>query len=266
MQETDFPATDGFAPIDPPILLGFDPAFLIGLILLVLAVAAAMYLFGRWRGGEGSGSDDAPAEIHAAILKLSGAAMGADSNHLRGRVQALRDLIERLLGPVLTLNTGLSDALEDMDRAIEGKPKSEHGHGHGGQDHGHGGDGHAKGAGGHGGASHKPAHDDHASGSAAAASSTIAVIGLPIHIHTAPEAAPAHGGGHGETHPKALTHDEQTSALALAARRFHDHWSRSDLRIRELRAARAALSRRPPADGGKSDGGGASGSRVWDRR
>lgn len=258
MQETDFPATDGFAPIDPPILLGFDPAFLIGLILLVLAVAAAMYLFGRWRGGEGSGSDDAPAEIHAAILKASRAAMAADSNDLRGRAQTLRDLIERLLGPLLVLNKGMSGALKDMDAALKGDIKDDHGHG-GGHGGGHGSD--------HGSGHHKTSHDDHHSatpgpggGSAAAASSTIAVIGHPIHIHAAPEPAPAHAphASHGET--RKMTHDEQTNALALSVRQFNDYWSKSDLRVRELRAARTALSQRPPMDGARG-----SDARVWDR-
>ena len=252
MQETDFPATDGFAPLDPPILLGLDPVFLIGLILLVLALAAAMYLFGRRAGGQDRGSDDAPAQIHADILKLSRAAMAADSNDLRGRVQALRDRIERLLGPVLVLNTGMAGALEDMDAAIEGRVEDDHGHGHG---HGHG---HAKGD--HGGDSHKPAHEDHAPTGAAAASSTIAVIGLPIHIHNTPPPASPHGGGHGEHHARTMTHDEQTRALALSARRFNDYWSKSDLRVRELRAARIALSRRPSTDGAR-----ASDARVWDR-
>ena len=246
MQETDFPATDGFAPLDPPILLGLDPVFLIGLILLVLALAAAMYLFGRRAGGQDRGSDDAPAQIHADILKLSRAAMAADSNDLRGRVQALRDRIERLLGPVLVLNTGMAGALEDMDAAIEGRVEDDHGHGH------------AKGD--HGGDSHKPAHEDHAPTGAAAASSTIAVIGLPIHIHNAPQAAPPSGGGHGEPHARTMTHDEQTRALALSVRRFNDYWSKSDLRVRELRAARAALSQRPPVDGARG-----SDARVWDR-
>ena len=49
-------------------------------------------------------------------------------------------------------------------------------------------------------------------------------------------------------------------ALALSARRFNDHWSKSGLRVRELRAARAALAQRPPMDGAKG-----SDSRVWDR-
>ncbi|WP_421730829.1 hypothetical protein [Brevundimonas sp.] len=255
MQETDFPAADGFAPIDPPILLGFDPVFLIGLMLLLLAIAAGMYLLGRRHGGRAGGSDDAPAEIHGAVLKRSRRAMAADSNDLRGRVQDLRDLIERLLGPVLVLNKGLSGALKDLDAALKGEIKDEHGHpeGHGG---GHG-------------AGHKPAHDDHppaggtaaSGGGGAAASSTIAVIGLPIHIHAAPEPTPAHAAhGHGEHHARTMTHDEQTSALALSVRKFNDYWSKSDLRIRELRAARAALSRRPPQD--LSSG---AETRVWDR-
>lgn len=259
MQETDFPATDGFAPLDPPILLGLDPVFLIGLILLVLALAAAMYLFGRRAGGQDRGSDDAPAQIHADILKLSRAAMAADSNDLRGRVQALHDRIERLLGPLLVLNTGMAGALKDMDAAIKGRVADDHGH----SDHGNGGHGghggHAKSGGDHGADPHKPAHEDHAPTGAAAAASTIAVIGLPIHIHNTPPAAPS-GGGHGEHHARAMTHDEQTRALALSVRRFNDYWSKSDLRVRELRAARAALSQRPPVDGARG-----SDARVWDR-
>ena len=91
MQETDFPATDGFAPLDPPILLGLDPVFLIGLILLVLALAAAMYLFGRRSGGQDRGSDDAPAQIHADILKLSRAAMAAEMETSRAQLNRVLD-------------------------------------------------------------------------------------------------------------------------------------------------------------------------------
>jgi len=257
MQETDFPATDTFAPIDPPILLGFDPVFLSALLLVLAAIALGMFLLGRWHAGRSdSGSDDAPAQIHAAILTSSRAAMAADSNDLRGRVQTLRDLIEQLLGPVLALNRGLYGALKDMDVAFKGEIKDAHGAGHGGAAHGD-----------HGSSHHTPAprHDQTSSpipgsGGGAAASSAIAVIGHPIHIHTspAPVPAPSHDPSHGE--PRKMSHDEQTSALALSVRRFNDHWSKTDLRIRELRAARAALSRRPPAGVVK-----ASDTRVWEK-
>ena len=48
-----------------------------------------------------------------------------------------------------------------------------------------------------------------------------------------------------ETRP--MTGPEQIDALSRAIRAFHDHWARGPERIAELRAARTALLRRPPA-------------------
>ena len=58
-----------------------------------------------------------------------------------------------------------------------------------------------------------------------------------------------------------MTGPEQIDALSKAVRAFHDHWSRGPERIRELREAGRALSRRPSAGVLRSPDG-----RVWERR
>ena len=85
----------------------------------------------------------------------------------------------------------------------------------------------------------------------------------------APAAHPAHGDQHddhkpGKPEPKpetrSMTGPEQIEALSRAVRAFHDHWSRSPERIRELREARRALSRRPSSAALRTPDG-----RVWDQ-
>jgi hypothetical protein len=68
-----------------------------------------------------------------------------------------------------------------------------------------------------------------------------------ININVNPS-APSPSGPSGD-----LSGKEQTDALAVAVRAFHDWWSDADARKRELVNARAQLSRRPPGDHGHGD-------------
>lgn len=267
MYPSDFsPADSAITPVDPPLLLGLEPVLVLMLVLLLLAVAAGMFMLGRRQATQdgGSDADRAPEEIHRAILLASLAAMAASSNDLKARAVALRNAIDAYLKPVIVVGTGVSGPIKALDEALKGEIKeapkatvaaSKPGDGH---EHGH----------------DKPAAH-HPSAAAAPATINQIYIGGPPASST--------GGDHsGDPRPgaevrpaprpepkpepkpetRSMTGPEQTEALSKALRAFHDHWSESRLRIDEMKAARAALSRRPPASAVRS----ADGGRVWERR
>ena len=257
MYPSDFEAADALASrIDEPLLLGLPPLLALILFLLLLAVASGFFFFGRWHVSR-SGDNDAeraPDEIHRAILKASMAAMAASSDELRSRAKALRAAIEDHLGPVLAIGKGVNGPVKDLDAALKGEiketPKADN------KDHGYGGD-----------HSH-----DHKAQTLPAGVPPVTVNQIFVGGVTPPAQHPHHGGhddGHKPDKPHAepkletrpMTGPEQIDALSRAVRAFHDHWSHGPERIRELRAARRALSRRPsPAALRGSDG------RVWDQR
>lgn len=254
------PADTFYEPVQDTLVLGVPPLLLVlGLILLLAAG-----LLGWWLGREqvgadgGSDADKAPAEIHKAILAASSGAMAASSNDLKGKAQALHDTVERLIGPVLTVAKGVAPSMKGLAEALKGEKKVEvkpttpaH------TESARTGDG---------------AHDTHDAGGAATGPVTVNQVyigGVAVaqpasgHHHGSDH---AHGHGHGHAPPapakaetQAMTGPEQIEALSRAVRQFHDHWLDGPARIRELKEARNALSRRPPASALKSDG------RVWDR-
>lgn len=247
MYPSDFNSADPvYSQVDEPLFLGLPPLLAFLLILLLIAVGVGMFMLGRWRAEQGQGDDvdKAPREIHEAILNASRAAMAASSDELRSRAQALRQAITDHIGPVLVVGQA-GKSIAKLDEALKGEIKEakadDHAHGHG-HAQGHG-DAHAAAVppvtvnqifvgGSH---PQAPAHDDHHK---------------PDKPHAEPRA---------ETRP--MTGPEQIDHLSRAVRAFHDHWSNGPERIRELREARRALSRRPPASALKSSGDG----RVWDR-
>lgn len=264
MYQDDFAAPDAvYAPAGEGLMLGLPPLLLFMLLLLFAAVAALAWRMGRNAGGGAAGDDAAPAEIHRAILTASSAAMAASSNELKARAQALRDLIHDLLGPVLDVAKGVTPALKGLDEALKGEKKVEA----------------------------KPAppppatvHPEPACGCGKPDGCTCKAtpIGGPVTVNqvyiggvaVAPQAGCgctgahkadcAHAGTAPRPEPKpdpkpetqAMTGPEQIEALARAVRQFHDHWLDGPARIRELKAARAALSRRPPTSHLKTSGRG----------
>ncbi len=264
MYQDDFPAPDAvYAPAGEGLMLGLPPLLLFMLLLLFVAVAALAWWMGRNAGGGASGDDAAPTEIHRAILHASSAAMAASSNELKARAQALRDLIHDLLGPVLDVAKGVTPALKSLDEALKGEKKGEA----------------------------KPAHPAPAAvhakpacgcGKPEACNCKPGPVGGPVTVNqvyiggvavapqpgcgcTGPHKADcAHAGAAHKPEPKpdpkpetqAMTGPEQIEALAKAVRQFHDHWLDGPARIRELKAARAALSRRPPTSPPKTPGHG----------
>lgn len=273
MYPSDFsPADSGLTPVDPPLLLGLEPMLVLMLVLMLLAVAAGMFLLGRRQATRdgGSDADRAPEEIHRAILLASLAAMAANSNDLKARVMALRNAVDAYLKPVIVVGQGVVGPLKALDEAIKGEIKE----------------------------TPKPVDSapKPADPAARAASCGCGVTPCACRTPAAPPApvsinqiyiggatAAAHADCAGADRPacdarpgpeakpapkpepkpetRAMTGPEQTEALSKALRAFHDHWSESALRIDELRKARAALSRRPPATAVKPVDG-----RVWDRR
>ncbi|MBU1346517.1 MAG: hypothetical protein KKA16_06140 [Alphaproteobacteria bacterium] len=274
MYPSDFETADAaYSPVDGPLFLGLPPLMTLMLLLLILAIAAGMYFLGRWHMEQGGGTDAdrAPEDIHKAILNASLRAMGASSNDLKSRAEALRALIQDLLGPVLDVAKGVSGPVKALDEALKGESKepakadNAHGKGHG--------DGHD-----HGG---KPAHDCRCgtpkSCTCPPASVTINKIyvgGAPLgsgggcgctgaHKPGCGHAPGKHGHGekaHGSDHEtRVMTGREQTDAISRAVRLFHDHWSQDQARIRELKDALRALSRRPPPSTVRREG-----RNVWD--
>lgn len=249
MYSDDFTTPDAaYTPVSDGLFVGVSP-LLILLGLIVLAGVAAL----AWRLGRGSvsgdrGDDAAPAEIHKAILAASSAAMSASINDLKGRAQALRDRIHDLLGPVLDVAKGVAPAVKGLDEALKGEKKPE-----------------AKPA--HGAAPSQAcacAKPDACTCKTSSPASAAPVTVNQVYIGGAPVAPSGcdckgtHkadcGHGSSDTHgpvsekkpaPLAMTGPEQVEALSRAVRQFHDHWLDGPARIREMKAARAALSRRP---------------------
>lgn len=257
MYPSDFEAAGTVASrIDEPLLLGLPPLLALILFLLLLGVAVGFFFFGRWHADQSglSDADRAANDIHKAVLKASMAAMAASSDELRSRAKALRVAIDDHLGPVLTVGKGVNGPVTDLDAALKGEIKETSRGDH--KDHGHSGD-HGQG--------HKAQPLP-----AGAPSVTVNQVFVGDVAPGAPH--PTSGGHddahkpekpHGEPRPEGrpMTGPEQIDALSKAVRAFHDHWSRGPERIRELREARRALSRRPAASAERTGGG-----RVWDKQ
>lgn len=235
----DFATADpANAPLDAPILLGADPLLWGALALLLLAaLMLGWYLGARSRSNEG----DATASIWKAIDRAAKDAMRADDNALRGRAQALLDVIDRRLGKVLVLACGretlapgkesLVGCVAGLRAAAEGRRPDPHGHDDPGHDHDHG-DDHGHGAG----------HDDGHAGGSSPASASAANITINV-SQTAPRPEKSgHDHGHGHHPPREMTAREQTDALRLAVAAFNEHWRHEGARVREMRGVLAELS------------------------
>ncbi len=229
-------------------------------ILAGLTVAVLSFLLGLNRGKtiNNTYNDHSVTSIHATILVASSAAMAASTNELKSRAQALRDLIHELLGPVLDVAKGITPSLKALDEALKGEKKVE-----------------AK-------ATVAPPGPACGCGKPEACTCKSTATGAPVTVNqvyiggvavTPPAACGCTGThkpecGHNAAAPKpdpqsapkpetqAMSGPEQVEALAKAVRQFHDHWLDSPARIRELKAARSALSRRPTASRARSHGQG----------
>ena len=258
MYPSDFEAADTIVTrVDEPLFLGLPPLLALIFFLLLLAVAAGMYFLGRWQAEQtGAAGTRTPEDIHKAILKASTDALASPSNELKARAEALRHTIWRHLGPVIDLGKGVTGPLKALDEAIKGEKKvvktepappvvrKSHDHDH------------VVGC-----RCGKPKACT-CGGAALPSSLTVNQVylgGAPL----IPPAGPIHGCGcvgahrpdcHAGAEPKPeaaktetkpetehMTGPEQTDALSRAIRQFHDHWSNSGERIRELREARKAL-------------------------
>lgn len=230
----------GFGGVDEPLFLGVEPIVAGLFLLLLLGVALLAWLMGR-RDGAADGPDEAPKEIHKRILKAAQAALSAPSDRLHEKAKALRAVIEDLLGPVIVVANGMGAKVKALDEALKGEVKDET----------------------------RPAP------AGAAKTEAVSAAAVPVTVNTVTVISPAPAPPPAEK-PKTrkLSHDEQVEAIARAVRAFHDHWSQTGVRVDELKAARAALSRMPPraaghgvkdAHGDHADDHAGEGKRVWDR-
>lgn len=253
MYPSDFEAADAvFTAQDETLFLGLPPLLAVILFLLLLAVAVGMFFLGRWHS-EQSGDNDAdraPDDIHRAILNASMAAMAASSDELKSRAKALRTAIDDHLGAVLEVGKGVNGPVKELDAALKGEikepPKTDP------KDHGD-----------HG-------HDHPRPATLPAGVPPVTVNQIFVGGVTPPAQHPPHDDHHGDHKPpkprpepkpetRPMTGPEQIEALSKAVRAFHDHWSRGPERIRELREARRALSRRPSPSALRAADG-----RAWD--
>jgi hypothetical protein len=231
-----------YEAVEPSVFLGLPPLLILLLLAAAVAAAAAAYYAGR-QGVRDGGFDDAAKEIHTAILAYARMAMTAESGELRSRVEALREALRRLLGPVLDLAKGVDGPVKQIDEALKGElkvePKTER-------------------------HDHKP-HQPPASPQPVVNQILIGVApnapAAETHRHDEPRHAERpHDAEKPKPETRKMTAEEQTDALARAARAFHDHWARPQ-RIQELKDARRALSTRPPAPPKSPE----ERKRVWDR-
>lgn len=259
MYPSDFETADAvFTPQDDTLFLGLPPLLALILFLLLLAIAIGMFFLGRWHAGQtGAAGSRTPEDIHKAILKASTDALASPSNELKARAETLRQTLWRHLGPVIEATKGVTGPLKALDDAMKGEKKPAKTEPAPAlqkpQDHGH-----ATGC-----SCGKPqACTCGGGGPAAPASVTINQVYVGGHpVAPPPGSGPTCGctGAHRPDchHKGEPKHDapapaarpeieymsapEQTEALSRAIRQFHDHWSNSSERIRELREARRVL-------------------------
>lgn len=264
-------AAQGYESVGSPLFLGLDPLLAALLVLLLVVVGSVAWWFGRIEGAK-DGPDKAPAEIHKVVLEASQSALAAPSNLIHQRAQALRAVIDTLLGPVIVVANGLGSAVKKLDEALKGEVKDESPAKHAAQVHTA-----AQPSGCTCGHEARPGACTCGAAPAAAAANALAfnhvtIVGLSP-APGAPAASPcAASPAPDKPKTRKMSHEEQVEALAKAVRAFHDYWSQSEVRIRELKAARAALSKVPPkppahessheAHGGHGEHGG---KRVWHR-
>lgn len=265
---SEFPAAaSAYEPVQSDLFFGLPPLILALVIALIaIAVLIGWFLRAEYGPKAGDGCQTIWKEIHEASLK----ALSAPTGELQARVGDLRDAIRRYLGDVLDVAKGVSGPFGELEKALKGEvpqepakpapvPAPTCGCGKGG----------GCGCGGaHGGGG-----------------LTSAAVAVSINVSSA-------GGSHGgcgcgadkdasktctckiaeepkptpmvdkKPEPKPgvrpMTVEEQTAALAAAARKFHDHWSNKTDRLAELRRARDLLNN-PPSPPKKPGG------MVWDR-
>jgi len=273
MYPSDFNAAESvYAPVEDTLFLGLPPLLAALLVLLILAVAAGAYMMGQRRLGQSGGSDadKAPAEIYEVILRYASAARAASSNELKQKAEVLDRKIEEYLGPVIVVGKELGGLVKALKQAGEGKidepakPEPRHDHEPGHKSCACGGAGTPRGCtcgGGHG----------HPATAQPVSINQIYIGGTPVahssgHDHAAHEAEPPKGDKpEAKSEPKTvkrdLSHREQVEALDKAVRALNDYWLDRDKRIAELKAAQAALNRRPPS----SELPSSTTPRVWNR-
>lgn len=234
----DFSAGADLAPVEPTLMLGLPPLLLALLLIVALGFLALGWAIGRLRPTE---EDTAPGLWKAIDTPLQ-TAMKANSDQLPGAARIVKSVIEARLGPVLTLNGGLSGPLRQIAAAL-GDSHGNHGHG----DHGHGDQGHDGGHDDHGhdadpGHGHDHGHHDAALAhdaphpGHAAPGVTVIQTGSVLLAPSSPPHRPAPA-------KPAPTPAQRLAALRQAVSDLNDHWCRKDERLADLRAARRALNR-----------------------
>lgn len=242
MYPSEFEAAEtGFTRVDAPLFLGLPPLLGVILVLTLLLVAVAMFLLGRWQATRAGGADAdrAPEEIYALIRLYATEARAAGSHELRHKAEVLARKIDDCLGPVTVVGRDLGALTRALKAAGEGRV-----------------DAPAKPVA----AEVKPTPT--ACGCTpgkpcACAAPPVSINQIYIGGQAIPPASPTPAPIHPAGDPKPaeppapppvkidMTHQQQIDALDRAVRAFHDHWLNRDARIAELKAAQAALNRRP---------------------
>lgn len=201
-----------FTP-EPP-APAIDPTLLAMLVLLVVAVAALALWLGHYleaRGRERR-SEEAADDLWKAINKAADAANDARGEALIGKAGALRETIDRQLGPVRLFGGRFSREADALGDALDGKAPDHHA------------------------TAHDAAHEEHASGSTISIHHPSKVVirsGESGHDN-------GHHGDHGAGEAR-LSPREVREAVT----NFREWWGDKAGRIDDLRRAQAALNGRP---------------------
>lgn len=236
-------------PVESPVPT-FEPTLLVGIALVVLAVAVLAFYLGKLAGKKDERWREVPKTIHEAVKAKCVAATSAPSGELLLKAQELVEEIKGRVGPVLAFGSPAAKALKGIEEAIKGeppaddkakdkdkpKPKGEHGkaddkHGHG---HGHGA-GHDE----HG-AHPAGGHEPDGSGR----TSHFTIVGghnVLVAAHQPPPQSPHHPPEECPEPPVVIDHKEHIRQVRLAVVEFSDFWSRGDCLV-DLQKCQKALT------------------------
>jgi uncharacterized protein YoxC len=236
-------------PVESPVPT-FEPTLLVGITLVVLAVAVLAFYLGKLAGKKDERWRDVPKTIHEAVKAKCVAATSAPSGELLLKAQELVEEVKGRVGPVLAFGSPAAEALKGIEKAINGetpaddkakakdkekdKSKSKGEHGKADDKHGHG-----------------AGHDDHGAHPAgghdpdgSGRTSHFTIVGghnVLVAAHQPPPHPPHHPPEECPEPPVVIDHKEHIRQVRLAVVDFSDFWSRGDCLV-DLQKCQKALT------------------------
>ncbi|WP_236627573.1 hypothetical protein [Caulobacter sp. B11] len=103
----------------------FEPTLLVGIVLVVLAVAVLAFYLGKLAGKKDERWREVPKTIHEAVKAKCVAATSAPSGELLLKAQELVEEIKGRVGPVMAFGGPAAKALKGIEEAIKGEPPAD---------------------------------------------------------------------------------------------------------------------------------------------